>query len=98
MDAATASTTAAITRNYMALSRPRAARTLPGRVGPGRGAGISTGPFPWPALRTRRAHYWAPGAPQASLSFAVFLMLCSPTVRGSALPGSGSVQCAPPPG
>src|SRR5258707_1889818 len=32
-------------------------RTLAGRVGPGRGAGISTSPFPRPALRTRRAHY-----------------------------------------
>jgi hypothetical protein len=32
-------------------------RTLTGRVEPRRGTGISTGPFPWPALRTRRAHY-----------------------------------------
>jgi hypothetical protein len=32
-------------------------RTVSGRVEPRRGTGISTGPFPWPALRTRRAHY-----------------------------------------
>jgi hypothetical protein len=31
--------------------------TSTGRVEPRRGTGISTGPFPWPALRTRRAHY-----------------------------------------
>lgn len=33
------------------------------RVGPGRGAGLSAGPFPWPALRTRRARLHAPGSP-----------------------------------
>jgi hypothetical protein len=28
-----------------------------GEVGPRRGTGLSTGPFPRPASRTRRAHY-----------------------------------------
>ena len=35
-----------------------------GRVGLGRGAGISPGPFPQTALRTRRANYSAPGSPR----------------------------------
>ena len=33
-------------------------------VGPGRGASLAAGPFPRPALRTRRAAFTAPGAPQ----------------------------------
>ncbi len=35
-----------------------------GEVGPGRGFGLSTGPFPQAASRTRRACLQAPGAPQ----------------------------------
>lgn len=35
------------------------------RVGPGRGAGLATSPFPRAALRTRRARSRATGAPQA---------------------------------
>ena len=34
-----------------------------GRVGTGRGAGLTTSPFPRPARRTRRARLHAPGAP-----------------------------------
>ena len=35
-------------------------------VGPGRGAGLSAGPFPWPALRTGRATFTASGSPPGS--------------------------------
>jgi hypothetical protein len=51
-----------------------------GRVGTGRGAGLTTSPFPRPARRTRRARLHAPGAP-----------LSSPLVKPlSGLPSSGS--------
>ncbi len=38
------------------------------RVGPGRGACLSTGPFPRTALRTRRARCHAPGSPRGPVS------------------------------
>jgi hypothetical protein len=50
--------------------RPFSPRTgLPGSrarvgVGPGRGSGVSSGPFPRPALRTGRASLPASGAPR----------------------------------
>ena len=62
------------------VRRPEAAGVLGGRgdgedrggehgeggwVGPGRLAGVAPGRFPWPALRTRRAIFTAPGSPRA---------------------------------
>ncbi len=43
-----------------------------GEVGPGRGASLSTGPFPRAASRTRRAPFNAPGSPQAPFRSAWF--------------------------
>ena len=45
-------------------TRRASSPSMTGRVEPGRGAGVAAGPFPRPALRTRRAYSYAPGSPQ----------------------------------
>ena len=59
--------------DHMAVSRwvstAAAGANARGEVGPRRGAGLSTGPFPRAASRTRRASFDAPGSPQASVGF-----------------------------
>ena len=60
--------TAEFMREQMRLTLSPRRRTSPtsttGRVEPGRGAGVTAGPFPRPARRTGRARLQASGSPQ----------------------------------
>ena len=76
-----------------------AERTPRGEVGPRRGAGLSTGPFPRAASRTRRAPLNAPGSPQAQSGEVLVLMPAwRARGRGWLRPGTGSAWCRPSPG
>ncbi len=75
------------TRSSTGTSRRSSPRSsTDGEVGPRRGSGLATGPFPRTASRTRRAPFNAPGSPQVPEGLWVF------SSRGR--PGSGD-GCAP---
>src|SRR5205823_11482431 len=63
-----------------------------GRVGLGRGAGVSPGPFPQAALRTQRASYNAPGSPRdraVGLGEYAGFPGCGDVFASVAVPGEG---------
>ena len=64
-----------------------ASTSTPRWVGPGRGAGVTAGPFPRPALRTRRAYSYAPGSPQDMRWPIVTLGLCNGGLPAGWWPG-----------
>ena len=59
-----------VRERYAVAARVAAGSDEIGGVEPGRGAGLSAGPFPRPAPRTGHAALTAPGSPQAPMSTA----------------------------